>query len=161
MSTVHITIHTDFTADNAAYFGVFSNPDGASTVSPQQALDDLGAVARIVREATGVKVRSCNTGKPKEWGCRSNHACHTPRHSSHVFLCRSFPTYASIFAHQFVPCIVVTVARPKNAKQAQPAFLGRGNTFGWFMSSIRRIEQPASHVERGEGEQSGKRSFLE
>ena len=43
-------------ADNAAYFGVFSNPAGASSVPPQRALDDLGAVARMVREATGVKV---------------------------------------------------------------------------------------------------------
>ena len=50
-------------ADNAAYFGVFSNPAGASSVPPQRALDDLGAVARMVREVTGVKV-----GRPSERG---------------------------------------------------------------------------------------------
>ena len=49
------------TADNATYFGVFSDPDGASGVSPQRALDDLGAVAKMVREATGVKVRKLHT----------------------------------------------------------------------------------------------------
>jgi hypothetical protein len=55
-SAFHINMRENPVYFGGGDFGIFSNPETAGLVSPEQALEDLGHVARSVREASGVKV---------------------------------------------------------------------------------------------------------